>query len=244
MKAKKLHDSAARLPAKISALGAAAAIVSLLTVGSAGAISLDVIGGTTAALPGGLNPYSLPAVDGLTVGTNIQYFSASDSSGGLTVSGSGLLTVEFIGTEAGFDNLAVFNGSINLANHGLHPTSTFTFGPGTVPFYFQTPGGSKAINGGTIDSNLLLGLYKFSSTVVYALFDDGGGGPPSDKDFDDFVVKITASCPDAGCQPPGGPLGPTPLPAALWLFGTVLAGGAGVSRWRKRKGRALATAAV
>src|SRR5262249_16231353 len=35
--------------------------------------------------------------------------------------------------------------------------------------------------------------------------------------------------------PPG-----TPLPAAAWLFGTVLAGGAGVSRWRKHKARKVA----
>ena len=29
----------------------------------------------------------------------------------------------------------------------------------------------------------------------------------------------------------------TPLPGALWLLGTVLAGGAGVGRWRRRKAK-------
>jgi hypothetical protein len=33
---------------------------------------------------------------------------------------------------------------------------------------------------------------------------------------------------------------PTPLPAAVWLMGTVLAGGAGFGSWRKRKARATA----
>ena len=38
--------------------------------------------------------------------------------------------------------------------------------------------------------------------------------------------------------PPG-----TPLPGAVWLFGTVLAGGAGFGRWRKKRKAQLATAA-
>jgi len=38
-----------------------------------------------------------------------------------------------------------------------------------------------------------------------------------------------------GENPPG-----TPIPGAVWLFGTVLAGGAGFSRWRKRKQTAKA----
>ena len=33
----------------------------------------------------------------------------------------------------------------------------------------------------------------------------------------------------------GGQDFPTPLPAAVWLFGTVIAGGAGVGRWCKAK---------
>ena len=33
---------------------------------------------------------------------------------------------------------------------------------------------------------------------------------------------------------------PTPLPAAVWLFGSVLAGGAGFGSWRKRKAKSAA----
>jgi hypothetical protein len=46
----------------------------------------------------------------------------------------------------------------------------------------------------------------------------------------------------SGTCPPGGP-GPavaTPLPAAAWLFGTVLAGGVGIGRWRRKRKAALA----
>jgi len=37
-------------------------------------------------------------------------------------------------------------------------------------------------------------------------------------------------------NPPGG----TPIPGAVWLFGTVLAGGAGFGRWRKKRKAQLA----
>lgn len=36
----------------------------------------------------------------------------------------------------------------------------------------------------------------------------------------------------------------TPLPAAVWLLGSVLAGGAGVKRWRKRRAKRAALAAA
>ena len=44
---------------------------------------------------------------------------------------------------------------------------------------------------------------------------------------------------------PGPGPGPsqTPIPGALWLFGTVLAGGAGLGRWRNKRRKAVALAA-
>ncbi len=36
----------------------------------------------------------------------------------------------------------------------------------------------------------------------------------------------------------------TPLPGAVWLFGTVLTGAAGVGGWRRKKGKAAATSAA
>jgi len=74
----------------------------------------------------------------------------------------------------------------------------------------------------------------------YSYYDDGRLkhkiGPEfyvSALDFLDDVCIL----PD-GCIGRQG--GNTPLPAAVWLFGSVIAGGAGVSRWRKsRKARAV-----
>ena len=229
------------LAGRARAVGAAAAVVTLLCVGSAGAatVTLSVSGPNTTPLPGGGNGYSLPSVDGLGVGTVITYLGAGDS-GGLTVDQNATLKFEFVGQEAGYQNLAVFvGGAFMMDNHGTHNPATFDFGPGTVPFYFKAvdPGNLKANNGGTINSNLLLGFFQVSPTVVYVLFDDGGGGTPSDKDFDDMVLKVTASCPETGCLTKGGGPGDTPLPAAVWLLGSVLAGGAGFGRWRKRKAK-------
>lgn len=39
--------------------------------------------------------------------------------------------------------------------------------------------------------------------------------------------------------PPNGSPPGTPIPGALWLFGTVIVGGAGFSRWRKRRKAAV-----
>ena len=46
------------------------------------------------------------------------------------------------------------------------------------------------------------------ATTAIALFDDGGAGP--DRDYDDIVMKISVA--------------PVPLPPAILLFGTALAG--------------------
>lgn len=45
------------------------------------------------------------------------------------------------------------------------------------------------------------------------------------------------ACPGGVCGNNQDPPGPVPLPGAVWLMGTVLAGTAGVARWRKRRAR-------
>ena len=47
-------------------------------------------------------------------------------------------------------------------------------------------------------------------------------------------LSVEEQC--TNCENPPG----TPIPGAVWLFGTVLAGGAGYGRWRKRKQTAKA----
>ena len=43
------------------------------------------------------------------------------------------------------------------------------------------------------------------------------------------------SCPSTGCPSSIGP--PVPIPAAAWLFGSALAGVAGLGRWRNKRAR-------
>jgi len=53
------------------------------------------------------------------------------------------------------------------------------------------------------------------------------------------LTVVEEQCaPGAGCD-----TSPTPIPGAVWLFGTVLAGGAGFTRWRKKRKAQLAVAA-
>ena len=66
------------------------------------------------------------------------------------------------------------------------------------------------------------------STVVLELSD---AGFKEIKHFQISDLQLVACTGDCGG---GGPF-PTPLPGALWLFATVLAGGAGFGRWRRKK---------
>lgn len=45
------------------------------------------------------------------------------------------------------------------------------------------------------------------------------------------------ACPRGICGNDQDPPGPVPIPGAVWLMGTVLAGSAGIRRWRNRKAR-------
>jgi hypothetical protein len=97
-------------------------------------------------------------------------------------------------------------------------------------FTFTLPAADAS---GHFDSDFFFNITIFHHTVTFETF--------SDKIKD--IVLYGDPCLSTDCRDNSAPAS-TPLPAAVWLFGTVLAGGAGVSRWRKRKGRALATAAA
>lgn len=226
-------------------VGVAAVAIGAVTAANAATVTMSLTDGTNGSAG---TPGILPSnFDGSYAGLNanstpITIFSGAGNDGGLLVSPQIVsLTFDFLGKEAGYTNeaRAIFNNALIFNNQspGATYTATFNVGgnPGIVPFLFRadvtgTP--SDALNGGAMASGLGIAFVKLTDSVWYALFDDSGGNP-NDHDFDDMVVRITANCPEGGCRDPSP--GPTPLPGALWLFGTVIAGGVSVNRWRKRR---------
>jgi hypothetical protein len=77
------------------------------------------------------------------------------------------------------------------------------------------------------DTQAFMGLDIASGTQFNAQ------GAPN-TGFVDLSLSLNQTC--TNCENPPG----TPIPGAVWLFGTVLAGGAGYGRWRKRKQTAKA----
>ena len=129
----------------------------------------------------------------------ILRFMIRSYPGGLFATGPGIVTYQFVGEEAGFDNQT---WRINTPNELLFQNSTATSGDtkggysvlaGALPFLFRSNSvvGDDAINGGPIGPNLQIGIAIVSDTVAYAFFDDGGGSP-IDADFDDVILRITA----------------------------------------------------
>ena len=60
----------------------------------------------------------------------------------------------------------------------------------------------------------------------------------SDTPLGSVILRDTTQAAfEFGLNIPPGQIEPTPLPAAVWLLGSVLAGGAGFGRWRKRKAK-------
>ena len=91
--------------------------------------------------------------------------------------------------------------------------SSYTYnGPNADTFYFHIGGGAFA--------------FIFNDPVTSFTFTQNGTGLSNLR-----VYNCTDGCPDAAPPPPGE----VPLPAAVWLMGTMLAGGAGFGAWRRRR---------
>jgi hypothetical protein len=107
----------------------------------------------------------------------------------------------------------------------------------------------------------LSGIWAIGSTLLYHNFILAlkSGEGQADPDWGAFQVSALSgtwsislsqalshgnlygqACPTGGCPENETPPA-TPLPGAAWLFGTVLASGAGFGAWRRRK-REAATA--
>ena len=191
----------------------------VLAAGSAQAALLSVTGGDNTQTIDGT--FSLGAETGLALGAPLIAFNtANAASGGLSLTGPGKLTFEFLGSEATFTNTFQVGGGELFSNASTVPgsTSSIALPAGLVDFLLTTSGGGggSAQNGGPITSPLAFAFAAISDSSVILLFDDGGFG---DKDLDDFAVKISVS--------------QVPLPAAVWLMLSALAGLVSFSRIRR-----------
>lgn len=227
-----------------TAWSAAIAFASLVSVNGAKAalFSLTGVAGTDAGVFSTTLPANFgalpPLPDGVGIGTPIQYYTSGDVGGfGLKIAPSAVsITFTYMGSEAGdnnrqllFDSTLVFDNQVPVAGTNPPFTQTFNVGgpPGLVPLVFKDLTEiSSATNGGPMVGNVRIGFYipGGSGPVAWAFFDDPGAGP--DRDFDDLVVRMTAV--DAETNP-------APIPGAIFLFGSVLAGGIGGTQLMRRR---------
>lgn len=183
-------------------------------------LSLSGLGGTSSNLPG-----TFGSVLGVTTGSPIVEYGPADVGSGLSLSGPATLTFEYLGFNAGFSNSFGSGGStlFTTAASAVGNTAQINAGTGLVPFFFHTSGGgtpATANNGGSITSPLSIAFADLHDGSFLALFNDGGGNPTDDKDFNDMIVRVSVS--------------PVPLPAAAWLLISAVLGLVSFSRIRRR----------
>jgi hypothetical protein len=102
----------------------------------------------------------------------------------------------------------------------LNPITTFTYVGGSLALY----------------SNAALGTGISGTPDITIIINGFLGGSPASSVFysqNNFSPTLTTS----GAASIIEQQSPVPLPAAVWLFGSVLAGGAGFGSWRRRKAK-------
>lgn len=193
----------------------------LFSVTSANAATFSLVGGDAGTIGADFKP----GISGLTAGDATVEFP-SLSAGGLLLSGASLIEFEFLGSSAGYTDLAIeLGGGTTVFNEntaGLGDKVYVNLAPdgnGFLPFKFNTDSGNgsddNAINGGLIDAGLTLAFAALSNDgkSVIAIFGDNAG----DQDIDDMIVRISV----------------VPLPPAVVLFGAALFGLGWLGRRRK-----------
>jgi hypothetical protein len=196
-----------------------------------GAVSLTLVGGTSHSPLSGFDLNS--SVPSVADGQSITYCKKGPGPCGLTMSGPAKVTFTYLGKEAGHTNWFVMpkmpgNPVFSTASSVIGQTRSFIFsafpGGSFLPFLFKDiVTGTKAQNGHPKNASFqnAIGYRILSATSAYLLFNDAG----SDRDFDDMAVKVSISA--------------VPLPAALPLFATLLAGLGGLA-WRRKTGAVAA----
>lgn len=161
------------------------------------------------------------------VGDDITVFGAADLADGDGVymsEDTAALRFEYLGKEAGNINTAFsgVSGMFDTANSSVGDVvyQQIDGAGGAVEFIYATDGrytggvaGALGNALGATDADLSMAVIVESATSMILLFGDGLG----DADWDDMMVRVSA----------------VPVPAAVWLFGSVLAGVFGL-RIRKK----------
>jgi hypothetical protein len=192
----------------------------LLLAGLSGishAASLSYSGTSTLTLSG----YDLSASTGIANGTKI--FREKYSGDGLYLSGPANVTLTYLGSEAGNTNVFRMPTTTEIFRNTTSPlyaqTTLTNVSSGLMNFSFFDVSAMLGIkNGaGNHDYKNSIGVFMESLTSALVMFNDLGG----DRDYDDMVVRVQVS--------------PVPVPAALPLFASALAGFGCIARRRKAK---------
>lgn len=236
----------------------------LLSVSQAGASPLSVSGSVGGA-PGGASNYL--NFDGLTVGD-----TSTVNLGGATISftpdaapvqgaSSGVYAAPYL---SGSNGNGFGNSGVPGVDQSVYVTtgSTGNYGAASVTLAFAVPEKYLGLLWGSVDSYNTLAFYDASTTLIGTVTGaDVLASPDGNQGINGtlyaninstaaFSYIVATSSQYAfefdnvafNSSPLGA--GATPLPAAIWLMGTVLGGGAGFGAWRKkRKNTAAAVAA-
>lgn len=210
-----------------STLLGAVALGLAISASAASAATLSVVGGASIALPANFSltgDATYAAYQGGVgdVGDPLRLFDQASKSAlnGLFLDGAGSLTFRFLGSEAGFENVAVVMGGTFVNNKVDAPgavSASFAAGTGFLPFSFTSLGVNTVANDGVANADVRIAFSDVfnNGQSVLAYFDDTF----PDIDYDDLVVRIDV-------------VSEVPLPAAGWLFGAALLGAYTLSRKR------------
>ena len=152
--------------------------------------------------------------------------------------------------HTGGNGLTTFSFSTNVA---LDPTDFHFTTPNFVPVLPNPDGNgfgnfTAGVDGTVQQPSAFAGPLVFSvDGLNFNNFIQSTGGNPNTFFALDILGLTTGRTGLVGfagltveqqCTDPNGCLSENPIPAAVWLFGTVLAGGAGFGRWRKKRKQA------
>lgn len=218
--------------ATLSLLGASdGAVRALADTGGTADFDLDDSGNQAPGWSQAAYDALVPAGTGRS-GDSVTVFDNTNktAANGVSVDMRSTITFTYLGSEAGFTNLGVeligdtivFRNSGPATNFGA--TFSFDFGPGLIPFAFETlgNGGATVANNGGVDPfgtqlEIAYSAIFNSGTSINVFFGDSGAG--IDGDLDDLGIRIDVA--------------PVPLPAGGLLLLTALGGVAALRRKRK-----------